>query len=162
LAIGVLEHLPDLPPPERSAAAARFLADPGLGLDAAQQAALAKEVLAVVDAPGFAPLFAPGSLAEVPVVGRVGARSIIGQIDRLAVTPGEVLVVDYKSNRPPPRDPADVAEAYLGQMALYRAVLSPIWPGRRVRCSLLWTDGPRLMELPEALLDRALAKALET
>jgi ATP-dependent helicase/nuclease subunit A len=47
-------------------------------------------------------------------------------------------------------------------MALYRAVLAPIWPGRRVRCALLWTDGPRLMELPEPLLDNALTKALET
>ena len=47
-----------------------------------------------------------------------------GQVDRLVVTPGRVLVLDYKTNRPPPTDPADVAPLYLRQMAAYRAVLN--------------------------------------
>jgi ATP-dependent helicase/nuclease subunit A len=90
----------------------------------------------------------------VPIVGRIGARSLSGQIDRLVVTPGEVRIVDYKTNRPPPLKAADVPPIYLGQMAAYRATLAAIYPGRRVRCALLWTDGPSLLELPEDLLDR--------
>jgi ATP-dependent helicase/nuclease subunit A len=39
------------------------------------------------------------------------------------------------------------------------ALLSALHPGRPVRCALLWTDGPRLMELPGEMLDAALAKA---
>ena len=41
-----------------------------------------------------------------------------------------------------------------GQMAAYRAVLREIYPDRPVSAALLWTDGPRLMALPGALLDR--------
>ena len=39
------------------------------------------------------------------------------------------------------------------QMALYRAALAKIFPGRRIACALVWTEGPRLMRLSDALLD---------
>jgi ATP-dependent helicase/nuclease subunit A len=145
----LFETLPGLEPGVRAAAAARFLARPGHGLDAEAQAALAAEALAVLEHPEFAPLFGPGSRAEVPLVGVVGDRVLSGQIDRLLVTDREVWIVDYKTNRPPPQTVAGVAPLYLRQMASYRAAISAIYPGHRVRCLLLWTDGPRLMELPE-------------
>ena len=56
--------------------------------------------------PEFAPLFGPGSQAEVPVVGLVGGRALSGQIDRLVVTADRVLIVDYKTLRPPPESEA--------------------------------------------------------
>ncbi len=81
------------------------------------------------------------------------AFPVTGQIDRLCVANDRVMIVDYKTNRPPPAAPAEVAPAYVAQMAAYRAVLARIYPGREVRCALLWTDGPTLMELPaESLL----------
>jgi len=83
---------------------------------------------------------------------------INGQIDRLVVTGHEILIVDYKTNRPPPQDVANVPLTYLAQMAAYRALLQGLHAGRPVRCALLWTDGPRLMELPEGLLDETLAR----
>jgi ATP-dependent helicase/nuclease subunit A len=39
-------------------------------------------------------------------------------------------------------------------MAAYRAAMQAIYPDRPVRCALLWTDGPQLMVLDDALLDR--------
>ena len=48
-------------------------------------------------------------------------------------------------------------QAYLKQLALYRAVLRRIYPGRPVRAALLWTDVPDLMEISAEVLDRALA-----
>jgi ATP-dependent helicase/nuclease subunit A len=82
----------------------------------------------------------------------VDGQVIAGQVDRLLVAPGEVLVIDYKTNRAPPATPDQVPAAYLRQMAAYRALLRQIYPGRRVRCALLWTQGPRLMPLDEAAL----------
>jgi ATP-dependent helicase/nuclease subunit A len=148
----LLQSLPDLAPEDRPAAALAFLARPGLGLAPGEGNALAAEVLAVLDHPEAAPLFAPGSRAEVPIVGLVGGRALSAQVDRLAIRDGEVLVVDYKTNRPPPQRPEGVARLYLAQMAAYRAVLSLVYPGKAVRCFLLWTDVPRLMELPDVLL----------
>ena len=65
-----------------------------------------------------------------------------------------MLVLDYKTNRPPPQDVAAVAPLYLRQMAAYRALLRAAFPGRRVECALVWTYGARVMALPDALLDR--------
>ncbi len=78
---------------------------------------------------------------------------ISGQIDRLVVGDDSVAIVDYKSNRPPPDDPEAVAPVYLRQMAAYRHVIREAWPGRAVTAYLLWTDAPRLMALPDSLLD---------
>ena len=150
----LLQTLPDLEPDLRDAAARRFLARPAHTLTAEQQDRLARETLAVLEDPAFAHLFGPQSRAEVPVVGLVGDRALSGQIDRLAVTGDAVWIADYKTNRPPPRAVESVPEVYLAQMAAYRDAVAAIYPGRIIRCALVWTDGPFLMELPPTLLDR--------
>ena len=104
----------------------------------------------MLDDARFAPLFAPGSRAEVPIVGyRLdGASAVSGQVDRLAVTPTEVLIADYKSDRAVPRRIEDIPRGYVAQLALYRAVLRALYPNHAVRAALVWTAGPALMELP--------------
>jgi ATP-dependent helicase/nuclease subunit A len=149
----LLQHLPDLPESRRAAAAEAYLAAPGLGLAAEEAAEIAAETLAIIDDARFAPLFAPGSLAEAPVAGRIGDRVVAGQVDRLAVTDDAVLVADFKTNRPPPERVEDVPALYLRQMAAYRAVLRAVFPGRTVTCVLVWTYAARMMALPDALLD---------
>ncbi|MDB5375041.1 MAG: double-strand break repair helicase AddA, partial [Belnapia sp.] len=150
----LLQHLPERPAGERAAAARRFLARPGHGLAPDEQAEILTEVLALLDAPAVMAAFGTGSLAEAPVAGRLDGRLVTGQVDRLVVTPERVLVLDYKTNRPPPAEPGDVAPLYLRQMAAYRAVLRQAFPGRAVECALVWTYGARLMPLPGDLLDR--------
>jgi ATP-dependent helicase/nuclease subunit A len=150
----LLQSLPEVAPAERRAAAEGYLASPAHGLDAAERAAWTDEVMRVLEDPAFAHVFAPGGLSEVPVVGVVGGRALSGQIDRVLVGDAAVWIVDYKTNRPPPTRVEDVPAAYLGQLAAYRAALAAIWPDRPVRCALLWTDAPRLMEIPGDLLDR--------
>jgi ATP-dependent helicase/nuclease subunit A len=77
-------------------------------------------------------------------------------VDRLAVTEGGVLIADYKTDRAPPRLVADVPDAYVRQLALYREVLFLLYPGRPVRTLLVWTEVPDLMEISGELLDRAI------
>ena len=121
------------------------------------------EALAVTEAPAHAALFAESSRAEVPLTGTVrtsrGTFTVSGQVDRLAVTESEILIVDYKTNRPPPDTAAGVALAYRRQLALYRALLAEIYPGRRVRAFLLWTAAPRLMEIEAKTLDASMPYA---
>ena len=59
-----------------------------------------------------------------------------------------MLVVDYKTNRPPPVTRPRCRRLWR-QMAAYRALLRQLYPGRALRCFLLWTDGPRLMQLSD-------------
>ena len=148
----LLQRLPELPAGERENAARRFLALPAHGLGIEEQHEIRRETLAVLDHPDFATIFGPGSQAEVPLVGLVKGHSLSGQIDRLVVEEDRVLVVDFKTLRPPPASEAEVAPVYLRQLALYRAALRRIYPGREIRCALLWTEGPRLMPIsPERL-----------
>jgi ATP-dependent helicase/nuclease subunit A len=116
---------------------------------------IVSETLAIVQDPRFAPLFQPGSLGEVPIVARFAKGDLSGQIDRLMVSYSALLVLDYKTNRPPPETPEEVAPAYVAQLAAYRAALRLMFPGRSLRAALVWTDGPKLMEIPSNLLDRA-------
>jgi ATP-dependent helicase/nuclease subunit A len=153
----LLQSLPDLPEEAREAAARRFLAHPGHGLDSHGQRALLDEVLTLLRDPGFAAIFRADARVEAPLAGRVGQRLVVGQVDRLLVTDTAVLVVDYKTNRPPPREVKDVDAAYLDQMALYRGLLQQVFPGRHVQAALVWTHTGRLMPLPDSLLDQRLA-----
>ena len=156
----LLQSLPDLKPEARPAAARRFLALPAHGLPDAEAAQIAAETLAVLEHPDFAAVFGPGSRAEVPVTGRLGERLVAGQIDRLAALPDRVLIVDFKTNRPPPRDLASVDPGYLLQLALYRGLVATLYPDRPVDAALLWTDIPDLMPVPAAMLDEALARRI--
>ena len=148
----LLQALPELPAAVRDATARRFLAAPVHALAPAEQDEIRSETLAVLADPQFAPLFAPGSQGEVPVTGLVLGHTLSGQIDRLVVTEREVLIVDYKTLRPPPDSEETVPAIYLRQLALYREALGRIYPGREVRCALLWTQGPRLMPVGAARL----------
>ncbi len=156
----LLEHLPGVANAQRAEVARGFIERRGVGLPAGVRANIVEETLKVLADPVFAGLFAPGSRAEVPIIaeiedptGRGPPLMLNGQIDRLAVNANQVMIVDYKTNRAPPRDIKDVQEAYIFQLAAYRVALGLIFPGRDIRAALLWTQAPRLMEVPSALLD---------
>ena len=153
----LLQSLPDIPLARREKTAEEFLARRGGRLPADQRAALLREVLLVLGHKDFAPLFSPGSRAEVPVVGTLVGRSVVGQVDRLAVMPDAILIADFKTNRKPPRRIEEVPASYVKQLAAYRAVLMKLYPDRPVRAALIWTEVPDLMELSPAVLERGLA-----
>jgi ATP-dependent helicase/nuclease subunit A len=122
-------------------------------LSSAEATALADEVLAILDHPDLAPAFGPTSRAEVPLIGVIGNAVIGGLVDRLAVLPDQVLIADYKTNRRPPATDAATPVLYLRQLAAYRAVLRQLFPGRAVRCALVWTQAARVSMLSDAMLD---------
>jgi ATP-dependent helicase/nuclease subunit A len=157
----LLQLLPDLPVAAREAAARRILArEPDLADD--QRREMAGAALAVLADARFAAVFGPGSRAEVAVAGGAArlpeGLKVSGRIDRLVVAPDRVLVVDFKSNRPAPGRIEDADPAYLTQMALYVAVLEAVFPGRTVKAALVWTDGPKLMAVPENIVRETLAR----
>ena len=124
-----------------------------------QRSEMASAALGVLGDPQFAAVFGPGSRAEVAVAGLAPGvgRAISGRVDRLLVEQDRVLVVDFKTNRPAPASIEQADPAYINQMAVYAAVLQSIFPERRIEAALVWTDGPRLMAVPENLTAKALA-----
>ncbi|WP_026379312.1 double-strand break repair helicase AddA [Afifella pfennigii] len=156
----LLQFLPDWPQAERAEKAANLLARfwPEAG-EAARQAAL-EEAFAVLAEPELAPLFAPGSRAEVPLVGQVetksGAFALSGRIDRLAVNEKTVFLADYKTGAAP-AGPEEADEMALRQIALYGKLLARIYPGRTLRAFLVYTAGPAVLEIAAEQLGAALA-----
>jgi ATP-dependent helicase/nuclease subunit A len=157
----LLELLPEIDQTDRKVSADRLLAKLAPDIDEATRCEWRDEVLSVLDHPDFRDVFAPGSWAEVSIAGRLDKTKtptiITGQIDRLTVTGKSVLIVDYKTNRPPPADIKDASPAYITQMAAYRALLQEIYPDHQIDAALLWTWEARLMPVPPAMLDAALA-----
>ena len=162
----LLQSLPEIVPERRSDAAKKYLARNAEAWTDADREALASGVLALIGDLRFAPVFAPGSRAEVSIVGRLDrpgrpSALVSGQIDRLVVTPAEVLIVDYKTNHAPPGAAAEAPSGYVRQLALYRAVLGKIYPQLPVRAALLWTETAELVEISTPALDAALATIIQ-
>ncbi len=158
----LLQVLPDLPQEAREAAAMRYLMNFGAGWSEADHGRAWQAVEAILSDARFGALFAEGSRAEVSVMGTLElegrARSVSGMIDRLAVSPHEVLIVDYKTSRGVPTDMSQVPPEHVAQLALYRALLQPIYPGRRVAAALLYTAAPVLLPVPGEAMEDALAR----
>jgi ATP-dependent helicase/nuclease subunit A len=137
----LLERLPALPRADWPRHAA------GLIGDAMPAAELLAEAQAVLDDPALAPLFGPGTLAEVGVSGTWNGVRLTGSVDRLVLFPDRVLIVDYKSNTLVPPSQTDVPEGILRQLGAYAHLLAEIYPGKLVETAILWTRIPRLMPL---------------
>lgn len=156
----LLEKLPALPPEARVSAAQRFVDAQGAALDSAARAALAAEAVALAGDPRFAAIFGPDARAEVPVAGHVDVNGVrltaSGRIDRLVREDDGWLIVDFKSERSVPDRAPD---AYVIQLALYRALLMRAMPGKIIRAAVLWTAVPRLERIEAGALDAALRAA---
>jgi ATP-dependent helicase/nuclease subunit A len=156
----LMQSLPEIPAERQAAAARQFVERQKTDFDQSTRDEIVSQVLSMLGDPRFAMLFAPGSRAEVAIVGRVDDRTVTGVVDRLVVTPDAVLIADYKTNRPAPRSLAETQQryqSYVTQLALYRAVLMRLYPDRPVRAALVWTDIPGLGEIPAEALDAAIA-----
>ncbi|MET0606947.1 MAG: double-strand break repair helicase AddA, partial [Beijerinckiaceae bacterium] len=161
----LLEIIPSLAPDLRERAALRLAARiaPTLAPDLRRE--LVMRAVEIVGDARWAALFGPNSRAEVSAAGTVsvpgkGQRRVAGVIDRLATTEDEVLIADFKTGLRPPQDVTDIDDRILAQLALYRALIAPLYPTRQIRCFVIWTAGPLAHELDDALLDRARAGQL--
>lgn len=153
---GLLQTLPEVVASAREPVAHRFLSRAG-DLTDAEIAEMQSVTLRTLDHPDFHHIFAPGGRSEAAIVGALpGGQLVNGRVDRLIIQADQVLIIDYKTDRPAPDSAEMVEEAYWVQMAAYRAVLQSLYPDRAVRCALLYTDGPRLIELGGAELSESL------
>lgn len=144
----LLQILPDLPPGQRKQAASQYVLQPVHSLSHDTQESIVSETMAILEHPDFFPIFGEGSLAEVPVTGLLNDNILVsGQIDRLLIMEDEILIIDYKTNRPPPKEAKDIPDIYIKQMAAYADVMRRIYPKRAVKAALIWTDSAELMEL---------------
>jgi ATP-dependent helicase/nuclease subunit A len=156
----LLESLPGLPPDKWPLIAAQYTERAAPDWLDSRRARLVAEVISVLTDPSFASAFAAGSRAEVSVMGQLEVhgemRLVSGKIDRIAVEDGRVILLDFKTDYAPPASAADIPEQYLTQMALYRAIIQPLYPDKPIECALLYTASANLIPLPSSHMDAAL------
>ncbi len=156
----LLQHLPAVPEPRREVASRALSAARYPALTEADRAEAVAAARALMADPGCAALFSGDARAEVEIAGkvRIGGVSaeVAGRIDRLAIAPGRVTLMDFKTGRPP-RDPASVPDHHLKQLAIYRALLADLYPDREIEALVVWTALPRAVTIPPRQLDDAMA-----
>ncbi|MAQ71093.1 MAG: hypothetical protein CL565_02750 [Alphaproteobacteria bacterium] len=141
-----LQFLPDVEASKRADSLRSYLSQKHLGLSEQVQAEMQSEIMFLINDPVFKDVFGPNSRAEIPITGILeGTKKVSGQIDRLVIEKDRVIIVDFKTNRPPPDDERDVAKIYRDQMRSYHDILKEIYPDKEIICGLLWTNIPRLM-----------------
>lgn len=152
----LLQMLPDLPLAKREALAVSWLSHNGFGED--EQAGLLSEVFNILDDPAYQFLFDTNSRAEVSIMGtltvRGEERGVSGVIDRIAEHGDEIIIVDYKTGRPPHEKIPDVS---IYQLALYGALVEKLYLERPVRTLLMYTRGPLIREVSKSDREKALA-----
>ncbi|EKE09593.1 MAG: hypothetical protein ACD_16C00131G0004 [uncultured bacterium] len=150
----LLELLPTLELSVREKAARRFLEKMFLPEEQSQE--IIKTVLIVLKA--YPDFFGPSSISEVPFQGHIEGYDVSGQIDRLVIMEDQVLVIDYKTHTDVPSKLEDIPSSILKQMALYKDILTQIFPQHILSCGILWTTLPRFDILPESLLKKFAAR----
>jgi ATP-dependent helicase/nuclease subunit A len=143
----LLERLPVVEASARAAAAERWL-ERSVGVaDSAVREEIVAQVCGVLSDPRFSALFGPGSLGEAPLAATLpDGRVIAGTVDRLLVEEGRVSVIDFKTGKVPATE-AEIPNSHRAQMSAYVEALRVIFPDRRVSASLLYTAGPKLIEV---------------
>lgn len=149
----LLQHLPQTLPALWEGVAQALVPDDAL------RSIIFAEAVAVINAPELAALFNADALTEVSITSGIGARRMLGSIDRLIVTNDTVLAVDYKSNRKIPLTAEFIPEGILRQLGAYAAALEQIYPGRTVTVAVLWTKTACLMPVSHDIVRAALSRA---
>lgn len=157
----LLEHLPGIAAPERTVYGLQLITSVEEAAGLPDLEVLVAETARLIDMPSLAPIFQAEALTEVDVTAQVPGidARLHGAIDRLIITGETVQAIDYKSNRIVPNSPADTPDGLLRQMGAYHAMLSQIWPDKRIEVAILWTVTGELMALPTDLITAALKRA---
>ncbi len=115
-----------------------------------------ERLVGLFETPELQVFLGPGSLGEVDVMGTLAdGREVSGRLDRLAVRPQGIWLLDYKTDHSVPETLSN-SHSYVRQMALYQALLAEAYPGLPVQAALLWTQTSRLQLLPDPLIRAAL------
>jgi ATP-dependent helicase/nuclease subunit A len=158
----MLQMLTEFADHEREAAAWRYAERAALYWPAAERERLVASVMGVLSHGDLTPVFSARSQSEVSLMGTLTLEgddfAISGRIDRLVETEERLIILDYKTNRMPPASVDAVPLAHRAQLAIYREILAPLYPGKAIDCVLVYTETAQVMPLPEAVLARSLAE----
>jgi ATP-dependent helicase/nuclease subunit A len=158
----MLQTLPDISPDERGDAAQRYVERAAGYWPKRERDALVASILHLLSNPDLQEVLSAHGQAEVSIMGTLALDdqrfAVSGRIDRLADLDDRVIILDYKTNRVPPATPDAIPFAHRAQLAIYREILKPLYPGKPIDCLLVYTENASIHRLSETALALALAQ----
>ena len=154
----LLEHLPKAPPENWPQLAANLLSS----YSAPNDEDLLGLATRILHMPELDFLFAPGTLAEVPITAalpELDGQRISGVIDRLILDNDRVLAVDFKTNVIVPSTARHIPDGILRQLGAYLSALEQIYTGKHIEIAVLWTETGHLMGVPHDIVRTPLQQA---
>ena len=143
----LLERLPAVEPGKRPAVTDRWLELSAGVANSEARRLIVEQVCGILANESFSALFGDGSLGEAPLAATLpDGRVIAGTVDRLLVEDQKISVIDFKTGRVPATE-ADIPAGHRAQMQAYAEALRVIFPGRKISAALLYTAGPKLIEV---------------
>ena len=89
---------------------------------------------------------------EVPIIGNLkGFGELSGKLDCLLINRDKIEIVDFKTDRSPPKIYKEVKPNYIMQIAAYAGIIQGIFPKHSVFAYLLWTKSKILMPISKDL-----------
>ena len=70
----------------------------------------------------------------------------IGRIDLMLIDANEVIIIDYKSDKHPPKNDKQIPENYQQQLLIYKSMAERIYPSKRIRTMIVWLQTGELHE----------------
>lgn len=105
------------------------------------------EVAGVLSHSQLQPIFQAESIDERRIEGVINGQWVHGQIDRLVKMKDELWLIDYKTDRRVPERAENVPSGHAAQLISYHQLLRPVFPQHPLRCFLLYTARPSLLEI---------------
>lgn len=143
----LLQFLPDVKNSDKGGVIEEFLLKNAPDFNEFERKRIKSEVLKLLNDEKFGSLFGANSKAEIPIMGVFEGKIVSAVVDRLVVEKEQVLIIDFKTNRPAANSLADVPSVYLKQMRAYKELLQKIYPDKQVTTLILWTDTSQLMQV---------------
>ncbi len=161
----LLEHLPTFPRKEWELKGQQLLELKHPEISSEDGKEWVANSMAILENPNLNFLFATSktTLEEVAITAEIPEldnKPIFGYIDRLVISDDYVLAIDFKTNRLVPAKVEETPEGLLRQMGAYHRSLEKIYPDKKIRTAILWTETGELSELPEEMTLNALQRAI--
>ncbi|MXZ51420.1 MAG: double-strand break repair helicase AddA [Rhodobacteraceae bacterium] len=160
----LLEHLPNIPRTEWEIRGKQLIDLKYPDIVTRDRSEWIANSIAILENPDLKFLFdtSETNLEEVAITAEIPEldnKPIFGYIDRLVIADDHVLAVDFKTNRLVPANVDETPEGLLRQMGAYHRALEKIYPDKKIKTAILWTQTGELSKLPEELTLNALKRA---
>ena len=116
------------------------------------------ETLSVMRAKENKRFFSREARFEITIMGALeGIGKINGKIDCLLINDKEIEIVDFKTDRNPPKSVSEVSAAYIMQLGIYSSLIQRSFPDLPIFSYILWTKSNSIMPISRSTQKKYLA-----